>query len=171
MASDRERREAIRRATEAARERAIARREAIAAQTAEIYSGLAEELQAWLEEHAGADGRVTPERLAEFEAFLAALLARARARWSQLLGDGLAESATLAAVVLPAGLGNGSVVQQTLQQLRDFVGADGRSGYFTLAARVYERNGLACLRCGAAAVRRIVQSGRASYFCPHCQRR
>jgi len=55
--------------------------------------------------------------------------------------------------------------------LRDFVGADGRSGYFTLAARVYERNGLACLRCGAASVRRIVQSGRATYFCPHCQRR
>jgi len=55
--------------------------------------------------------------------------------------------------------------------LRDFVGADGRSGYFTLTARVYERNGLACLRCGAAAVRRIVQSGRATYFCPHCQRR
>ena len=55
--------------------------------------------------------------------------------------------------------------------LRDFVGADGRSGYFTLAARVYERNGLACLRCGVATVRRIVQSGRATYFCPHCQRR
>lgn len=125
MASDRERREAIRRATEDARQRAIARREAIAAQTAEIYNGLAEELQAWLEEHAGADGRVTPERLAEFEAFLAALLERARARWSQLLGDGLAESAALAALVLPAGMGNGTIVQQTLQQLSDFVGADG----------------------------------------------
>jgi formamidopyrimidine-DNA glycosylase len=55
--------------------------------------------------------------------------------------------------------------------LRDFVGADGRSGYFTLAAQVYERNGLVCLRCRKACVRRIVQSGRASYFCPHCQRR
>jgi formamidopyrimidine-DNA glycosylase len=55
--------------------------------------------------------------------------------------------------------------------LRDFIGADGRSGYFTLAAQVYERNGLVCLRCGHASVRRIVQSGRATYFCPHCQRR
>lgn len=55
--------------------------------------------------------------------------------------------------------------------LRDFIGADGRSGYFTLAAQVYERNGLACPRCGAASIRRIVQSGRATYFCPHCQRR
>jgi formamidopyrimidine-DNA glycosylase len=55
--------------------------------------------------------------------------------------------------------------------LRDFVGADGRSGYFTLAAQVYERNGLACPRCRRASIRRIVQSGRATYFCPHCQRR
>ena len=55
--------------------------------------------------------------------------------------------------------------------LRDFVGADGRSGYFTLAALVYERNGLVCLRCDKASIRRIVQSGRATYFCPHCQRR
>jgi formamidopyrimidine-DNA glycosylase len=55
--------------------------------------------------------------------------------------------------------------------LRDFIGADGRSGYFMLGAKVYERNGLGCLRCGVGSVRRIVQSGRATYFCPHCQRR
>jgi len=55
--------------------------------------------------------------------------------------------------------------------LRDFVGADGRSGSYALAAQVYERNGLVCPRCGVASVRRIVQSGRATYFCPHCQRR
>jgi formamidopyrimidine-DNA glycosylase len=55
--------------------------------------------------------------------------------------------------------------------LRDFVGADGRSGYFTLAAKAYERNGLVCLRCAKASIRRIVQAGRATYFCPHCQRR
>ncbi len=55
--------------------------------------------------------------------------------------------------------------------LRDFVGADGRSGYFISAARVYERNGLGCLRCKKGLVRRIVQAGRATYFCPSCQRR
>jgi formamidopyrimidine-DNA glycosylase len=55
--------------------------------------------------------------------------------------------------------------------LRDFVGADGRRGYFTLDAWVYERNGLVCRRCKLAKVRRIVQSGRATYFCPNCQRR
>jgi formamidopyrimidine-DNA glycosylase len=55
--------------------------------------------------------------------------------------------------------------------LRDFIGADGRSGYFMLDAQVYERNGLLCRRCGVATIRRIVQSQRATYFCPHCQRR
>lgn len=55
--------------------------------------------------------------------------------------------------------------------LRDFVDADGRSGYFMTDAFVYERNGLPCRRCGKATVRRLVQSGRATYFCPHCQRR
>jgi formamidopyrimidine-DNA glycosylase len=55
--------------------------------------------------------------------------------------------------------------------LRDFVGADGRRGYFMVDAQVYERNGLVCRRCGVAPVRRIIQSGRATYFCPQCQRR
>jgi formamidopyrimidine-DNA glycosylase len=55
--------------------------------------------------------------------------------------------------------------------LRDFIGADGRSGYFMVEAQVYERNGLVCRRCKKASIRRIVQSQRATYFCPHCQRR
>lgn len=53
--------------------------------------------------------------------------------------------------------------------LRDFVGADGSTGYFTLAARVYDRAGLPCLAC-AAPIRRIVQGQRATYYCPRCQR-
>jgi formamidopyrimidine-DNA glycosylase len=55
--------------------------------------------------------------------------------------------------------------------LRDFTGADGRGGEFIDAAKVYGRNGLVCLRCGKEPIRRIVQAGRATYFCPHCQRR
>lgn len=35
---------------------------------------------------------------------------------------------------------------------------------------VYDREGLACRRCGAR-VRRGVQAGRSTYFCPACQRR
>jgi formamidopyrimidine-DNA glycosylase len=35
---------------------------------------------------------------------------------------------------------------------------------------VYDREGLPCSRCGAR-IRRIVQGGRSTYFCPRCQRR
>ena len=54
--------------------------------------------------------------------------------------------------------------------LRDFVGADGAQGYFMLDAGVYDRAGLPCKVCGTR-IRRIVQGQRATYFCPHCQRR
>jgi len=53
--------------------------------------------------------------------------------------------------------------------LRDFVGADGGYGCFQLRTRVYDREGQPCRRCGAA-VRRIVQGQRSSYYCPACQR-
>ena len=36
--------------------------------------------------------------------------------------------------------------------------------------RVYDREGAACIECGAP-IRRIVQGGRSTYFCPKCQRR
>ena len=35
--------------------------------------------------------------------------------------------------------------------------------------RVYDRAGRPCLRCGAA-IRRIVQGARSTYYCPQCQR-
>jgi formamidopyrimidine-DNA glycosylase len=53
--------------------------------------------------------------------------------------------------------------------LRDFVGGDGRPGYFRQSLTVYERDGEACLRCGEK-VRRRVLGQRASYYCPRCQR-
>jgi len=54
--------------------------------------------------------------------------------------------------------------------LRDFRDAHGAAGEFQLAARVYGRAGQKCLRCDGT-VRRIVQGGRATFFCPGCQRR
>ncbi len=36
--------------------------------------------------------------------------------------------------------------------------------------RVYEREGLPCLNCGAA-IQRLAQGGRSTYFCPRCQHR
>lgn len=55
--------------------------------------------------------------------------------------------------------------------LRDYRQTDGELGYFQHAFRVYDREGLPCLKEGCAAtIRRIVQSGRSTYYCPKCQR-
>jgi formamidopyrimidine-DNA glycosylase len=54
--------------------------------------------------------------------------------------------------------------------LRDFRDAHGMEGRFQDHAQVYGRAGQPCLSC-ATPVRRIVQAQRATYFCPHCQRR
>ncbi|MFN8948635.1 MAG: bifunctional DNA-formamidopyrimidine glycosylase/DNA-(apurinic or apyrimidinic site) lyase [Alphaproteobacteria bacterium] len=53
--------------------------------------------------------------------------------------------------------------------LRDFKDTSGELGYFQHRFDVYDREGEACRRCGAP-VRRIVQSGRSTFFCSGCQR-
>jgi formamidopyrimidine-DNA glycosylase len=55
--------------------------------------------------------------------------------------------------------------------LRDHRQADGELGYFQHRFRAYDREGQPCLNdgCGGT-VRRIVQSGRSTYYCPACQR-
>lgn len=52
--------------------------------------------------------------------------------------------------------------------LRDFVRPDGELGYFAKDFDVYGREGEPCARGGT--VRRIVQGGRSTFFCPRCQR-
>lgn len=55
--------------------------------------------------------------------------------------------------------------------LRDYRQTDGELGYFQHSFRVYDREGQPCPTPGCnGAVRRIVQSGRSSYYCPACQR-
>jgi formamidopyrimidine-DNA glycosylase len=54
--------------------------------------------------------------------------------------------------------------------LRDFVGSDGKPGYFQQRYWVYDRAGEPCRVCRMP-VERIVQGQRASYFCPGCQLR
>ncbi len=53
--------------------------------------------------------------------------------------------------------------------LKDFAAADGALGYFQHGFDVYGREGEPCRRCGAP-VRRLVQSGRSTFFCSACQR-
>ncbi|MBT6096418.1 MAG: bifunctional DNA-formamidopyrimidine glycosylase/DNA-(apurinic or apyrimidinic site) lyase [Rhodospirillaceae bacterium] len=55
--------------------------------------------------------------------------------------------------------------------LRDHRQTNGELGYFQHAFQVYGREGDACSNCGPDhTVRRIVQSGRSTFYCPHCQR-
>jgi formamidopyrimidine-DNA glycosylase len=55
--------------------------------------------------------------------------------------------------------------------LRDYARADGELGYFQHEFAVYDREQQACVRRGCAgAVRRIIQAGRSTFYCPVCQR-
>ncbi len=55
--------------------------------------------------------------------------------------------------------------------LRDYRQTDGELGYFQHSFRVYDREGEPCRNPGCGApIRRIVQSGRSSFFCSVCQR-
>jgi len=70
-----------------------------------------------------------------------------------------------------------AAVRQVLRQaidaggstLRDF-SANGAAGHYQERAQVYGREGQPCNSCGAA-VRRIVQGQRATFFCGVCQKR
>lgn len=55
--------------------------------------------------------------------------------------------------------------------LRDYVHTDGSLGYFQHSFSVYGREGEACFTpdCGRP-LKRIVQSGRSTFYCPSCQR-
>jgi formamidopyrimidine-DNA glycosylase len=54
--------------------------------------------------------------------------------------------------------------------LRDFRATDGSSGYFQHRFAVYDREGEPCPtpQCRGV-VKRIVQSGRSTFYCPVCQ--
>jgi formamidopyrimidine-DNA glycosylase len=54
--------------------------------------------------------------------------------------------------------------------LRDYKQTSGELGYFQKAFSVYDREEEPCLKKGCTGVvRRIVQSGRSTFFCPVCQ--
>ncbi len=65
--------------------------------------------------------------------------------------------------VLTASIGMGGTT------LRDFVGGDGKPGYFRQTLRVYDRDGEPCHTCGAP-LRGLRIGQRSSFYCTHCQR-
>ncbi len=54
------------------------------------------------------------------------------------------------------------------ERLFYFGGAPAPGDFSTERLRVYDRAGEPCSRCGAA-IRRLTQAGRSTYFCPRCQ--
>ena len=79
----------------------------------------------------------------------------ARARWDAL--------AAAVVEVLTHAIREGGTT------LNDFADGSGNAGEFQIALAAYDREGEPCPRCGTA-IRRIVQSGRSTYYCPVCQR-
>ena len=66
--------------------------------------------------------------------------------------------------VLERSLGDGG------STLRDYARPDGQLGYFATRFVAYGREGKPCLRQDGGSIRRIVQSGRSTWYCQRCQR-
>jgi len=65
----------------------------------------------------------------------------------------------------------GDAIKAGGSSLRDHRRTDGELGYFQHHFRVYDREGAKCVTPGCkGTVKRIVQSGRSTFFCPVCQK-
>lgn len=61
-----------------------------------------------------------------------------------------------------------AAIEQGGTTLRDFVGGDGKPGYFAQKLNVYGKTGEPCPDCGQP-IKQIVLGQRSTYYCPHCQ--
>ncbi len=62
-----------------------------------------------------------------------------------------------------------AAIEQGGTTLRDFVGGDGKPGYFAQQLNVYGRAGEPCRVCGKE-IKQVVQGQRSTFYCPHCQK-
>ena len=62
-----------------------------------------------------------------------------------------------------------AAIEQGGSSLRDFIGADGQSGYFQQTYFVYDREGEPCRVCKTP-IKRSVQGQRSTFYCGRCQR-
>ena len=60
-------------------------------------------------------------------------------------------------------------VEQGGSSLKDFVSAEGRTGYFQLEAAVYGRAGEPCRVC-TTSIKSMLQGQRTTFYCPTCQK-
>jgi formamidopyrimidine-DNA glycosylase len=67
-----------------------------------------------------------------------------------------------------------AVLEQSISDggssLRDYARPDGELGYFASRFDVYDREGEPCRPPCTGTVKRIVQSGRSTWYCPRCQK-
>jgi len=99
--------------------------------------------------------------------YAAEALHRARIHPRRSVGRISAESWDRLAVAVRQTLAD--AIGQGGTTLNDFADATGESGYFKISLAVYDRADESCPRCGAR-IRRLVQSGRSTFYCPGCQR-
>jgi len=59
-------------------------------------------------------------------------------------------------------------IRQGGTTVNNYLDSRGETGLFQLELMVYGRAGEPCRRCGAA-IQRLVQAGRSTFFCPRCQ--
>ena len=120
-------------------------------------------------------GRKTPIKSALLDQHIVAglgniyvceVLHRARIAPDRLAGE-VKDAAALVPIIRDV---LGEAIAAGGSSLRDYRQADGELGYFQHAFAVYGRAGEPCLAptCGAE-IRRLVQSGRSSFYCPRCQ--
>lgn len=128
----------------------------------------------WL--HARSRGRRVPVKSFIMDAkvvvgvgniYAAEALYRAGIRPSRAAGRVALERYRALADAIRAVLGEAVAMGGTT--LRDFVGSDGRPGYFRQSLDAYGRGGEPCRRCGTA-LKATRLGQRATVFCPSCQR-
>lgn len=87
-----------------------------------------------------------------------------RKRAGKVTGPALARLVPAIRDVLERSIADGG------STLRDYAAPDGELGYFATRFQVYGREGQPCLRGDGGTIRRIVQGGRSTWFCPVCQK-
>ena len=91
-----------------------------------------------------------------------------RAHISPRIAAGRISRPALERLVVAIGEVIGEAIEAGGSTLRDYARPDGELGYFSKRFAVYDREGKVC-GCGGK-VRRIVQGGRSTFYCPKCQR-
>ncbi|MCW3783206.1 bifunctional DNA-formamidopyrimidine glycosylase/DNA-(apurinic or apyrimidinic site) lyase [Defluviimonas salinarum] len=123
-------------------------------------------------------GRSTPVKAALLDQRLVAGLGNIyvcevlnRARIDPRRKAGQIAAARVAALVPIVRSVLGEAIEAGGSSLKDYRQADGELGYFQHAFRAYDRAGEACRNDSCTGtIRRIVQSGRSTFYCPACQR-